>query len=307
MPNGKKIQIVTSEPIPEELSRKRANLWEIIGELLHMIRPVLAILAIRMYGEDSYVPYFLSLAIELIAFWLQRKMTVLRPVELAEWESRQKDIVWRCLFKKPFFKIFLEFCKTILRKFMGEHRWLFRLIVFILEIQSSITLTLWLFMTHVLFLHMNNQNSIFFRGFVRNLLSRSSIVGSCLFFWDLLLFLSACFSFLSSSSSLMSYRSALSFSSFSLCFLSCFFLFSSMALSWTSFSLRKYSPVSILISSILGCCSGGKGVYYFFLIAAFFFFLSLTCLNFGKKRSQFSFWSYGSFINYLFIISSLIW
>ena len=83
MPNGKKVQLVTSEPIPEELSRRRAQFWEIIGELLQMIRPVIAILAIRMYGEESYVPYFLSLAIELIVFWLQRKLTVLRPVELA--------------------------------------------------------------------------------------------------------------------------------------------------------------------------------------------------------------------------------
>jgi hypothetical protein len=142
MPNGKKIQLVTSEPIPQELARKRATFGQLIGELLLMIRPVIAIIAIRMYGEDSYVPYFVSLAIELIVFWLQRKLTLLKPAEVAEWESRQKDIIWRCLFKRPFFKIFLEFVKTILRKFMGEHRWLFRIIVFVLEVQSSITLTI---------------------------------------------------------------------------------------------------------------------------------------------------------------------
>lgn len=107
-----------------------------------MVRPVIAIIAIRMYGEDSYVPYFLSLGIELVVFWLQQKLTVLRPVELAEWESRQKDVVWRCLFKKPFFRVFLEFCKTLLKKFMGEQRWLFRVLVFVLEVQSSITLTI---------------------------------------------------------------------------------------------------------------------------------------------------------------------
>ena len=142
MPNGKKMQLVTSEPIPQELSRKRADFWQMLGELILMIRPVVAIIGIRMYGEDSYVPYFLSLAIELFVFWLQRKITLLKPIEMAEWESRQKDLIWRCLFKRPFFKMFLEFCKTILKKFMGEHRWLFRLIVFLLEIQSSITLTI---------------------------------------------------------------------------------------------------------------------------------------------------------------------
>lgn len=83
MPNGKKMQLVTSEPIPQELSRKRADFWQILGELILMIRPVVAIIGIRMYGEDSYVPYFLSLAIELFVFWLQRKITLLKPIEMA--------------------------------------------------------------------------------------------------------------------------------------------------------------------------------------------------------------------------------
>lgn len=52
MPNGKKMQLVTSEPIPQELSRKRADFWQILGELILMIRPVVAIIGIRMYGED---------------------------------------------------------------------------------------------------------------------------------------------------------------------------------------------------------------------------------------------------------------
>ena len=141
-PNGKKIQLVTSTPIPSDLERKRLNFWELLGEFLLMIRPVVAIVAIRMYGEDSYLPYFLSLGIELFVFWLQRKITLLKPVELAEWESRQKDLIWRCLFKRPFFKVFLELCKTVMRKFCGEHRWIFRIIIFVLEIQSSITLTI---------------------------------------------------------------------------------------------------------------------------------------------------------------------
>jgi len=84
--------------------------------------------------------------------------------------------------------------------------------------------------------------------------------------------------------------------------------FKSSALSCFSFSLRKYSPVSILMSSILGCCSGGNGVYSFLaVIARFFLCLSLTCLNFGKNRSQFSPLSYGSLDNSRLIISYLMW
>lgn len=50
-----------------------------------MLRPLIAIIAIRIYGEDSYIPYVLSLVIDLAAVWLQRKATLLTPVEAAEW------------------------------------------------------------------------------------------------------------------------------------------------------------------------------------------------------------------------------
>ena len=100
--------------------------------MLLMLRPVVAIIAIRVHGEDSYKPYFLSLLIELLVFFLQRKMTLLKPAEVSEWEGRQKDFIWRILFKRPFFKVFLEACKKVMGKFVGEHRWIYRLVVFIL-------------------------------------------------------------------------------------------------------------------------------------------------------------------------------
>jgi len=56
-----------------------------LGEILLMLRPLIAIIAIRIYGEDSYIPYVLSLVIDLAAVWLQRKATLLTPVEAAEW------------------------------------------------------------------------------------------------------------------------------------------------------------------------------------------------------------------------------
>ena len=78
-PNGKRVQLVTSTPVPKDLQRKRLNFWQLLGEFLLMLRPVVAIVAIRMYGEDSYLPYFLSLGIELLVFLLQRKITFLKP------------------------------------------------------------------------------------------------------------------------------------------------------------------------------------------------------------------------------------
>ena len=84
-PNGKKIQLVTSVPIPPEFTKKRLTFWQMVGEMLLMLRPLVAIIAIRLYGEDSYKPYILSLLIELAAVWLQRKATLLTPIEAAEW------------------------------------------------------------------------------------------------------------------------------------------------------------------------------------------------------------------------------
>lgn len=53
--------------------------------MLLMLRPLVAIITIRIYGEDSYIPYLLSLVIDLLAVWLQRKATLLSPIEAAEW------------------------------------------------------------------------------------------------------------------------------------------------------------------------------------------------------------------------------
>lgn len=41
-----------------------------MGEFLFILRPLIAILAIRVLGEDSYIPYLISLFIEVLAFFL---------------------------------------------------------------------------------------------------------------------------------------------------------------------------------------------------------------------------------------------
>ncbi len=50
-PNGKKLQLVTSVPIPKDLEKTRLRFWQIIGEFLFILRPLVAILAIRVFGE----------------------------------------------------------------------------------------------------------------------------------------------------------------------------------------------------------------------------------------------------------------
>lgn len=79
------MQIISSVPVPPELQRTRLKLWQIMGEFLFIVRPLIAILAIRVFGEESYIPYFISLFIEVVAFLLERKVKLLDPAETVEW------------------------------------------------------------------------------------------------------------------------------------------------------------------------------------------------------------------------------
>ena len=141
-PNGKKMQLITSSPIPPDLRKKRFTAREVVGEVMLMLRPVVAILAIRVWGERSWKPYLLSLLVEIVALWLQRKATLLTKAEAMEWDSRQKDLIWRCIFKRPFFDLFKNrLLRPALGLLMKEERMVFKAIMYIVDIQSSITLT----------------------------------------------------------------------------------------------------------------------------------------------------------------------
>lgn len=140
--SGKRVQLVSSVEVGE-LGRKRARGRQLAGELLLMLRPLLAVVAIRVFGEDSWKPYLLSLAVELLGVWLQRGLTVLDNAEVGEWESRQRDLVWRCLFKRPFYDLFRDrLIKPALGTVLNEAGLIHRLLMYVLEIQSSITLTI---------------------------------------------------------------------------------------------------------------------------------------------------------------------
>ena len=88
---GKKIQLVTSVQVPEELKRSKLNFWALLGEVLSLLRPLLSIMAIRLFGMDNFKSYVISLGIDLfILIILQRKMKVSKKGELNELESRKK-------------------------------------------------------------------------------------------------------------------------------------------------------------------------------------------------------------------------
>ena len=137
------MQLITSSPLPSDLRRKRFKFSDVLGELLLILRPLIAILAIRVWGERSWKPYLLSFIVELLAGWLQRKATLLNRSEALEWDSRQKDMVWRRIFKRPFFDLFKNrLLRPALGMLMKEERMVFKAVMYIVDVQSSITLTI---------------------------------------------------------------------------------------------------------------------------------------------------------------------
>jgi len=78
---GKKIQLITSVPIPSSLKRTKMSFKVILGEVLTLLRPLISIIAIRLFGQINYKAYFISLAIDLsIMLFLQRNIKTNRAV-----------------------------------------------------------------------------------------------------------------------------------------------------------------------------------------------------------------------------------
>ena len=77
LPCGKKLQIVNTKPVPLKLKRNSLKFIHVIGEVLLLLRPLISIVAIRIFGQDNFKAYLISMAIDLlILFILQRGIKV---------------------------------------------------------------------------------------------------------------------------------------------------------------------------------------------------------------------------------------
>lgn len=82
LPCGKKIQMVNTKEVSETLKRKKLNFHQIVGEVLTLLRPLISIIAIRIFRQDNFKAYLLSLAIDLfIVFVLQRDIRAANSAE----------------------------------------------------------------------------------------------------------------------------------------------------------------------------------------------------------------------------------
>lgn len=63
---GKKISLKSNLPIPPQFSLSRITKLETLGEVLYLLRPLVYIIALWVYGPKSYKSWVISLVIDLI-------------------------------------------------------------------------------------------------------------------------------------------------------------------------------------------------------------------------------------------------
>lgn len=66
MATGKKMQLVTAARLPIQLKKTPLQFRHIIGEFLTVLRPLISIICIRLFGIDSYKSYLASLMMDII-------------------------------------------------------------------------------------------------------------------------------------------------------------------------------------------------------------------------------------------------
>jgi hypothetical protein len=73
MGNGKKIQLVTAVKLPKQLKINALKFRHIVGEYLTVLRPLISIVCIRIFGINSYKSYFISLLLDILIILVFQK------------------------------------------------------------------------------------------------------------------------------------------------------------------------------------------------------------------------------------------
>lgn len=113
-----------------------------VGELLHLIRPVVYCFAQIFFGQKSYKPYFISLAIDIIRLILQSRLKFTSLSDLQEFKKRNKDIIINYLLRNP---VYTEIVRNrildpLLDRLFPRLTFIKKIIIYIIEIRSSLSL-----------------------------------------------------------------------------------------------------------------------------------------------------------------------
>lgn len=69
--------------VPNQLKRTKLSFRIILGEVLTLLRPLISIISIRLFRQNNYKAYLISLFIDLaIMLFLQRNIKTTKAVEV---------------------------------------------------------------------------------------------------------------------------------------------------------------------------------------------------------------------------------
>ena len=141
---GKKVSLRSNLPIPAQFSMRHITSLQTFGELIYLLRPLVYIVTLWVYGPHSYKSWIISLLLDLIRIFLHRDMKVRDVNEKAELDGRNRTMVMKMIFRNPFYESIFKpkIVVPLLDKILKKDGWPTRIIMSLLEMRSSVSLTI---------------------------------------------------------------------------------------------------------------------------------------------------------------------
>lgn len=141
----KKMRILTSLPIPPDMLQRTSirSPQIFIGEIIHMLRPLLYCLMLRVLGTKSYKVYLISLFLDILRLFLQQNIRFYTKAEKNEYISRLKEMGICYLLRNPFYSNILKgkILQPAMNLVFGKRlEFLQTLIIYFIEVRSSYSL-----------------------------------------------------------------------------------------------------------------------------------------------------------------------
>ena len=114
------------------------------GEMIYLLRPLVYMVALWVYGHNSYKSWVISLVVDLLRIVLQRDMKVRDVNEKNEVDGRNRTMVMKMIFRNPFYESIFKpkIVVPLLGKLLKSDGWPTKIIMSILEMRASVSLTI---------------------------------------------------------------------------------------------------------------------------------------------------------------------
>ena len=88
-----------------------------MGELVFTLRPVVYCFLLRRFGVRSYLPYLISLLLDLVRLLLQKNIRFYRQEEKDEFIHRNKELLICYLLRNP---VYEGLVKRVIQKVLNK-------------------------------------------------------------------------------------------------------------------------------------------------------------------------------------------